>query len=788
MEKNELRTVLKKQKRKMMGEAALRAFLTGAAAGLLALFVLSLVYHILGRGPSVTMYLIVCLPAFAVVGVASFFLLYYPTNRRIARRLDECGLEERVTTMLEYKDSSAQAAQVQRADTVTQLEKKPKERTVFRNSGEKRTLFGVTAKELLTVVACALIAAVMLVLPYDLFKIGSSGTVDPEAEYQQKIVDKLIEELRKVVKESENEPEFEKKLNDLIDVLEKDYGGTEEALAKVAAISKMQNALDAAFETETARYEKGVERRLLEAEHERMDELLENAKKELLHDTIFDKMREIVEGHENPPEFEEQLNEMIDDLEQKYNDAESPAEKAAAISEAQKQMSEAFNKARENTESKQERQELTQEQKELEELLNEEKEKQERTDLIERLREIEKENDNPEEFKKQLEDMINEFNNELKKSKDAAESAEKMEEMREKLDDAFDRQREQTDSKEEQDKLKEEQKQMNEALKEAQEQKILEDVITKLREIVRKYDNAAGFEKELNDVIDELETAYNAGENTDDKITALVIAINRLDETFLHKMMHLLSLAGQMTDQSEVHAKRGKPTGYKAEDDLEDLVPEDDEYAAELEMLSNEHGDMVEVIDQAIKELLQSSLFDQMRDIVDKSIVNKEDFEKELNDMIDDFEDAFKDTNNTEQQLEAVKQMADDLNEAFERQLEQSASEQETDLLNAENAQLQSLLEFAQSMLAEIAQRAEENGRNQQQGEGEEPVPGINEPGDAAGQTDKRDEPVYDTDLGKVPYKDVYEAYLYEYRAAVARGEVPEELQKIMDEYFASLQ
>ena len=96
-------TLLKKFKRKLMLEGAAKAFLAGLAAAAVALFVLSLVFHFIGNPPPVAAMVFLACAVLVGVFLALFFILYFPSEEKAAARVDELGLEERVSTMLDYK-------------------------------------------------------------------------------------------------------------------------------------------------------------------------------------------------------------------------------------------------------------------------------------------------------------------------------------------------------------------------------------------------------------------------------------------------------------------------------------------------------------------------------------------------------------------------------------------------------------------------------------------------------------------------------------------------------------
>ena len=89
-----------KYKNKLLLESLLRAFVVSAFFMGLSAFIVSLVYHIRIQKPEIMLMLWIC----AGVGALAFlttFLIRFPTKKRVAVRMDEMGLNERVCTMLE---------------------------------------------------------------------------------------------------------------------------------------------------------------------------------------------------------------------------------------------------------------------------------------------------------------------------------------------------------------------------------------------------------------------------------------------------------------------------------------------------------------------------------------------------------------------------------------------------------------------------------------------------------------------------------------------------------------
>jgi hypothetical protein len=114
--------VLQKYYRRLETEGILKAILAGLAMGILCYFLVTLitwftpfngVWLAIGVGVGI------CLLAIPV----SYFILFRPTDRDVAKRLDQLGLEERFLTMVAYQNETGGIYDLQRKDAVAALDK-----------------------------------------------------------------------------------------------------------------------------------------------------------------------------------------------------------------------------------------------------------------------------------------------------------------------------------------------------------------------------------------------------------------------------------------------------------------------------------------------------------------------------------------------------------------------------------------------------------------------------------------------------------------------------------------
>lgn len=110
-------------------ESILKALLCGLIAGFAVNFVTALTFYLVrvfsGRESLLTLGLWLSIGSGVVIGVLTAIILYYkvfkPNTQKIARRLDNLGLEERLVTMLDFENDPSYMAKKQREDAKQRL-------------------------------------------------------------------------------------------------------------------------------------------------------------------------------------------------------------------------------------------------------------------------------------------------------------------------------------------------------------------------------------------------------------------------------------------------------------------------------------------------------------------------------------------------------------------------------------------------------------------------------------------------------------------------------------------
>ena len=100
---------------KLKRESVVTSLCLGLAAGAGVNLVSAFCFWLLGLS-NVWITVLLGAVSFAIASALFYFLRFRPTDKRVARKMDEMGLEERAVTMLDLKDDDSFIAKKQRAD------------------------------------------------------------------------------------------------------------------------------------------------------------------------------------------------------------------------------------------------------------------------------------------------------------------------------------------------------------------------------------------------------------------------------------------------------------------------------------------------------------------------------------------------------------------------------------------------------------------------------------------------------------------------------------------------
>lgn len=244
--------LLKKYKSRLIGEAIGKSLMLGLIAG----GVLSVIVAVISI---ITKYDALWL-AFTVLGVATvavaiwaYFMLYRTNIQKIAARVDDVGLEERVITMVEYANREDVLAQRQRADAQRALEQVVPKQVKFKVSK----------------IAIALLLVVAVLSTFTMVTahlVVSQATTDPEkppveeiVTEEDKIIAEMLEELRKIIDDAEVRQELKDTLHKMVDDLEARLYPTDSTEVKIAKISETAQEIHRILQAELSKTTVGQE-------------------------------------------------------------------------------------------------------------------------------------------------------------------------------------------------------------------------------------------------------------------------------------------------------------------------------------------------------------------------------------------------------------------------------------------------------------------------------------------------------------------------------------------------
>ena len=114
--------VFKKYHDRLKREGWIKSLIAGLGVGMFALLISAFIYWYVGS-KEVWMCAIYSVSAMIIATPLMYYLMYKPTTKKMAKRIDELGLEERILTMAELEGDTSYIAMRQREDAIKSLER-----------------------------------------------------------------------------------------------------------------------------------------------------------------------------------------------------------------------------------------------------------------------------------------------------------------------------------------------------------------------------------------------------------------------------------------------------------------------------------------------------------------------------------------------------------------------------------------------------------------------------------------------------------------------------------------
>lgn len=240
--------LLKPYRNKLAREALVKSLLAALASSGVFGGVFLLIMHLISEEPDTLTLTVSFAAPFVCAFLISFFLIYMPDVKKTAARIDETGLKERISTMVELRDEKTGMAALQRDDAITHL-KATAPKAVKYKIGVKRVILSVSA---------AAVALCLAFVPYNIMDIfAADGEGELSAEDKQTIQE-LLDALKDKVEQAEVSDELKEKLEDVVSELEESLSEGGSALEQAAKISQAEDEIDRILSEAITRTEIGA--------------------------------------------------------------------------------------------------------------------------------------------------------------------------------------------------------------------------------------------------------------------------------------------------------------------------------------------------------------------------------------------------------------------------------------------------------------------------------------------------------------------------------------------------
>ena len=320
-----------------------------------------------------------------------------------------------------------------------------------------------------------------------------------------------------------------------------------------------------------------------------------------------------------------------------------------------------------------------------------------------------------------------------------------------------------------------------------EQQQVIKELIAQLREEVKEAELEEQLKEELNQIIDDLEEDLQDAESELDQAGEIQQAIKEMQE-LMEKALTKYKI-GEALQKYELTRSLGEAISAgdaeKVSSALDGLETELAADTALVKQLSETITAALTDSGVAEDDALYSALAELSSTLILLDITSSS-FADNLSAVFDDAEAAILAA--LEQQASIEQQMndlQDSLEDAKDDVLGNEQEEKPEEDPTGEGEKPEGEMPEGERPEGEMPEGEMPEG---EMPEGEMPEGmGGEMPGDGEGEGSTMTEGIYDPVSGSVTYGEVFAAYYAQYLEALESGEVPEDLQEIMDQYFSSL-
>ncbi|MBR2024333.1 MAG: hypothetical protein IKA02_00825, partial [Clostridia bacterium] len=311
----DFKDLVKPFKRKVVIEAFVRAIATGLLYGSGLSLLLAFIFRVIAGVDMQQLYVVLTTIGAGVacaiaIGVVTYKKRYAANASKVARRIDSLGLDERYTTMVEYRKDKSYVAKVQREDTHKRLAK----------LDAKALKVNTPYVKLVSVVA--IIVAIILLF---LIPVKADESAMEDLQDVQQTIDDAFQEIEDKIEESEVDEETKEELKEeMQDFKEQLQDMLEKPLEKDETV---QDRIEEVYE-EIREKEEEIQDQL-EKDQEIIDELKKDETTEDLADAldkqdkeeIVDSLEKMEQQLTDPNLSKEEKQEILDQIQESLDNA-----------------------------------------------------------------------------------------------------------------------------------------------------------------------------------------------------------------------------------------------------------------------------------------------------------------------------------------------------------------------------------------------------------------------------------------------------------------------------------
>jgi hypothetical protein len=232
MPKKKLLSLLKPYRRRLWLEAFLKTLLAGLALGAAVAAIVLLVTKLTMENPQYWTPLLVGGASGFVFACLYYIFKFRPRWKDTTARIDELGLKERVTTMIDLSDDESTVSQIQREDALDKL----------RQIRPGQLKIKLPSRQIMAFVLSLIMLGAVITLP--LSNVTAENASEITAE-QNKIISELVAELKEKIAGLDVTDDIRAKLNAVIADLENGLPICKTYVEKIARISKASDQINA---------------------------------------------------------------------------------------------------------------------------------------------------------------------------------------------------------------------------------------------------------------------------------------------------------------------------------------------------------------------------------------------------------------------------------------------------------------------------------------------------------------------------------------------------------------